>query len=328
MARIALDMMGSDYGAKNFIQGLKLFMKENKEDTFIAFGKKAELKELENNPRIEIVDCEQIVPMEVSVLSFLRMKESSMYKAILAVKENKADALVTAGSTPGFLTGSTLLLKNIENVKRAGFCSPFPTLIKGKETCILDIGASNTNTSEELIGFAKLGALYSKEILNNTNPSIYLLSNGIEEGKGLEESVEAYKKLKESNLNFKGNVEAREALDGNHDVIVSTGYPGNIFLKATEGCALMMNKMIKAAFKRNIFSKIGYLLAKKGFDEMKATMDYRKTGGAILLGINGVAIKAHGNADPKFIYYSLKLADKMINKDIVNKIKKEFSNTL
>lgn len=324
--KIAIDMEGSDYGAKNFILGLKEYLKEDKQTQFVLFGKKEDLVELENNPQIEIVDCEDIVPMEVDVLKFLRMKNSSMYKAIQAVKNGQCQGLVTAGSTAGFLTGSTLMLKNVEGVKRAGFCSPFPTAIKGNTTCILDIGASNINTSEDLVGFAKLGKIYSNLILGNSNPSVSLLSNGVEEGKGLEESKQAYKVLKEDkSINFIGNVEAREALDGKHDVIVTSGYPGNIFLKATEGCALMMNSMIKKAFKRNIFSVLGYLLSKKGFKEMKETMDYRKTGGAILLGINGVAVKTHGNSDAKFIYYSIKLAKKMIDVNIVDAIKKEFN---
>jgi len=326
MAKIALDMMGSDYGATKFIGGLKLYMEQDKETTFVCYGKKDELKELENNPRIEIVDCKDVVPMETTVLEFLRMKESSMYKTILSVKDKKCDGLVTAGSTPGFLTGCTLMLKNVQGVPRAGFCAPFPTAKKGKQTCILDIGASNENTADELVGFAKLGSLYASYILGYDNPSCYLLSNGTEKGKGLSESKEAYEILeKDTTINFKGNSEARNALDGEHDVIVSTGYPGNIFLKATEGTALMMNGMIKKAFKRNIFTKIGYLLAKKGFKEMKETMDYRQTGGAILLGINGVCVKTHGNSDEKFFYHSICLAKKMIDKNIVDKIYQTFN---
>lgn len=325
MIKIALDMMGSDYGATKFIGGLKKYMEVDKSTCFVCFGKKDELKELENNSRIEIVDCSEIVPMETDVLHFLRMKDSSMYKAINSVKQGVCQGLVTAGSTAGFLAGSTLILKNLPNVPRAGFCSPFPTLDKNKMACILDIGASNTNSGNELVGFAKLGSIYSKEILGISNPSVYLLSNGTEKGKGLEETKQAYDiLLNEKSINFKGNVEARDCLDGTHDVIVSTGYPGNIFLKATEGTALMMNKMIKKAFKRNIFTKIGYLLAKKGFDEMKETMDYRRSGGAILLGVNGVAIKTHGNSDETFFFHSISLAYKMINNKIVDKISESF----
>ena len=326
MITLALDMMGSDYGAVEFIKGIKRYLEYNKEVEFICFGKKDELKELEGMERVRVVDCPDIVPMETDVLKFLRHKNSSMYQAILAVQRGEAQGLVTAGSTGGFLAGSTLLLKNVTGVKRAGFCSPFPTAVKGKSTCILDIGASNSNSGEELVGFAKLGQIYAREILDNPKPTVYLLSNGTEEGKGLDETKEAYEILKTvDDVNFCGNAEARDCLDGKHDVVVTTGYPGNIFLKASEGIALLMNGLIKKAFKRNIFSKIGYLLAKKGFKEMRETMDYRKTGGAILLGINGVAVKTHGNSDDTFFFYSMDLAYKMVKKDIVNTIKKEFS---
>lgn len=327
MIKIALDMMGSDFGAVEFIKGIKMYLAENKEVQFICCGNKEELKELEGLERVEILPTTEIVPMKTDVLKFLRMKDSSMYRALELVKEGTCQGLVTAGSTGGFLAGSTLMLKNVKGVNRAGFCAPFPTAIKGKQTCILDIGASNTNTGEELVTFAKLGSIYAKEILHIASPSVYLLSNGAEEGKGLEETKEAYEILSnQSDVNFLGNVEARDCLDGHHDVIVSTGYPGNIFLKATEGCALMMNGMIKKAFKRNLLSKIGYLFAKKGFVEMKETMDYRKTGGAILLGINGVAIKTHGNSDAKFFYYSMDLAYRMIKADIVSKIGEAFKD--
>jgi glycerol-3-phosphate acyltransferase PlsX len=325
MVTIAVDMMGSDLGPEELAEGIKIYLKENKAVSFICFGDGKRMTSLAGISQVKIVDCADVVPMETSVLGFMRLKNSSMYKAIEAVKSGEAQGMVTAGSTGGFLTGSTLLLKNIDGVERAGFCSYFPTTVKGKWTAILDIGASNTNTASELVGFAKLGNLYSKYVMGVDNPTVYLLSNGIEEGKGLEETRGAYEVLKnDKSLNFKGNVEAREALDGTKDVIVTTGYPGNIFLKATEGMVITMSKLTKKAFKRNFFSKIGYLLAKKGFDEIKETMNYKQTGGAILLGINGVVVKTHGNSDREFFYYSLALAYKMITTGFVDKVREEF----
>lgn len=327
MTRIAVDMMGSDLGPEELAKGILLALKDHDDFTVLAFGDKKRLSSLENNPRITIVDTgENVIPMETSALEFLRKKNSSMYQAILAQKEGKADAIVTAGSTAGFLTGSTLLLKNIKGVRRAGFCSPFPTMVKGKNAYILDIGASNVNTAEELAGFAHLGSIYAELIGGVKNPNVYLLSNGTEEGKGLDESKEAYKILKEDKgINFKGNTEARDVLDGTKDVIVTSGYPGNIYLKATEGMALMMGKMIKKVFTRNIFSKLSYLACRQGIKEMKESMDYKRTGGAILLGINGVAVKTHGNSDARFIYYAMSLATKMVSSHIVDRIRDDFS---
>lgn len=327
MITVAVDMMGSDLGPEELAKGVLMYLDGHEEMKVLAVGDKKRLSSFEGNPRIEIVDTgEHVLPMETGVLSFLRDKKNSMYVAISLVKEGKADAVVTAGSTGGFITGATLLLKNVEGVSRAGFCSPFPTAIKGKSAYILDIGASNVNKAEDLVGFARLGKIYAELIGDVKDPGVYLLSNGTEEGKGLDESKEAYEILKnDPHVHFKGNVEARNALDGTKDVIVTSGYPGNIFLKSSEGMAINMSAMIKKVFKKNLFTKLAYLVCRKGIREMKETMDYKKTGGAILLGVNGVAIKTHGNSDARFFYYSMALAEKMVKNHVVDRIKEEFA---
>lgn len=220
---------------------------------------------------------------------------------------------------------TTLIVKNVEGVLRAGLCAPFLTVKKGKYVAILDIGASNENTAEELACFAKLGKIYSSTMWNIENPSVYLLNNGAEEGKGPDYVKGAYKLLKEdSSINFQGNVEARYVMDGKRDVVVSAGFPGNIYLKASEGMASNMNMLIKNAFSENIFSKIGYLLARRGFKHMKEIMNYKKVGGAIALGLNKVAVKAHGNSDGYAFEHALIMAYKMCKNHMVDAIKKEF----
>ncbi len=325
MVTIAVDMMGSDKGPEELSKGIIKYLFFNDDVCFKCYGDETRLSSLKDNPRVTIVNTTEVVPMETSPLGFLRMKDSSMLKALQAVKNKEADGLVTAGSTGGFITGATLILKNIQGVKRAGFCSYFPSKVKGKQVAILDLGASNVNTAEELVGFAKLGSIYYRENMKVDNPSVYLLSNGTEEGKGLDESKEAYQLLKnDKDVNFKGNAEARDALDGTKDVIVSSGYPGNIFLKASEGMALTFSSLIKSAFKKNLFTKIGYLLAKKEFDNIHDIFDYKKTGGAMLLGIDGVAVKTHGNSTGDFLFYSLDLAYRMVKGNFVGKVREEF----
>lgn len=327
MFKLAVDLMGSDLGSEELSKGVKEFLSHHDDVELMCYGKKEELEvSLKNVDRTTIVDCREVVPMECSALKLLRMKDSSMVKAIKDLKENGYDGVVSAGSTGGFLTGATIILRNIEGVDRAGLCAPFPTPILGKQAVLLDIGASNENGPEDLVGFAKMGRLYAKCVLNEKNPNVSLLNNGAEEGKGPDYIKEAYKIMKEENFpGFIGNCESRYTLDGKHDVVVASGFAGNVFLKASEGIASMMNGMIKKAFKRNIFSKIGYLLSKPGFDEMKKTMDYKATGGAILLGVNGVVVKAHGNSDAYSFRYALEVAYKMASTKIVDKIKEEFS---
>lgn len=329
MTKIAVDMMGSDLGPKVLSSSIKKYLLDHDDVSFLLFGEKEILSDcfsdFSEKDRLEIIPTQTIIPMEVKPLDFLRAKKSSMYQAISSVKEGRADGVLTAGSSGGFVTGSTILLRNIPGVLRAGLCSPFPTKKSGVPTVILDIGASNQNAAEEIYQFGIMGRLYSQHVLGVKEPSVFLLSNGTEEGKGTDEVVEAYRLMKERKLpGFKGNVEARNVIDGTHDVVVTPGYAGNIFLKATEGTAKIMNDLIKESFKMNLLTKIGYLFSSKGFKNMKETMNYKKYGGAILLGINGVCVKAHGNSDSYAFYQAIGVCKKMIDARIVEEIRDHF----
>lgn len=327
MLKLAIDMMGSDLGPAELAAGVLDFLKNHDDVTLCCYGRKEALEpQLKSVPRVEIIDAREVVPMECSALKLLRLKDSSMVRAIRDTKENGYDGVVSAGSTGGFLTAATLILKNIPGVERAGLCAPFVTAKKGKQVVILDIGANNENSAADLVGYARMGRLYAVNVLRESSPNCYLLSNGAEEGKGPDYVKEAYKLLTDEGFpGFSGNVEARDALDGQRDVVVAAGYPGNVFLKASEGIASMMNGMIKKAFKRSLRSKIGYLLAKKGFDEMKAAMDYKATGGAILLGVDGVVVKAHGNSDAYAFRHAVEVAYRMAESRIVEAIRSEFA---
>lgn len=322
MIEIAVDMMGSDLGPEVLSEAVLKYSREHEDVSFLCFGDKEVLtKSLADSERIRIVETKSVIPMEIKPLDFLRKKDSSMYLAINAVKESTAKAVVSAGSTGGFISGSTILLRNIPGVPRAGLCAAFPTYKKGKAAVILDVGANNVNTAEDLVGFARMGRIYAKEVLKEENPKTYALSNGIEEGKGTDEIVKAYHLLKEMAFpGFEGNTEARDVLDGDHDVVVTPGFSGNILLKSCEGTASIMNNLIKKAFLKSLITKVGYLLAKSGFQDMKENMDYRKYGGAILLGVNGVAVKAHGNSNSYAFYNAIDVARRMVESRIVEKI--------
>lgn len=215
MVRLAIDMMGSDLGPTGLIPGVKALLKDYDDVELHLFGDENILKESFTEENVIIHGTEEIVPMEVGALKVLRMKNSSMMKAVQCTVDEDLDGVVSAGSTGGFLTLTTLIVKNVEGVLRAGLCAPFLTVKKGKYVAILDIGASNENTAEELACFAKLGKIYSSTMWNIENPSVYLLNNGAEEGKGPDYVKGAYKLLKEdSSINFQGNVEARYVMDG------------------------------------------------------------------------------------------------------------------
>ena len=320
MIKIAVDCMGGDNGSEIVVSAIKTFKQNNPSISIAAVGKKEELKDLENIA--EIIDAREVIPMDAGALQVMRMKDSSMNKALKLMKDEHYDAVVSCGSTGGFLSASTLILKLIPGVKRAALVTPFPTKIKGKKVTLLDIGANNENSSDELVQFAKMGRLYSQAVFGIKEPKVYLLSNGAEEEKGAPEVKEAHKLLKEMNFpNFEGNIEARYVLDGNADVVVSDGYTGNIFLKGTEGAAKFLGGMIKKAFKKNLWTKLGYLHVKKGIDEINETMNYKSAGGAMLLGVNGVVVKGHGNSDAYAFSCALEVAKKLAMINIVNAIK-------
>lgn len=319
MIRIAVDAMGSDNGSPVVVAAIKDFLKKYKDVEFIVCGKEEELQELKG--LVEIIHTDEVMGMEDGALEIMRRKGTSMMKAIEQVANGKCQGVVSAGSTGAFLTGATIKLKLIPNVARAALMSPFPTE-DGKGVTLLDIGANNENTPEHLVQFAKMGQVFTEKVRGIENPKVFLLSNGAEEKKGSPTVKQAHQLLKEDKfVNFNGNIEARYVLTGVADVVVCEGYPGNVFLKGTEGTASLFNKMIKKAFKRNIFSMIGYLFAKKGFDEMKETFNYKKYGGAVLLGVNGVAVKGHGSSDAYSFYNAIRVTYEAIQKDCIKHMK-------
>ena len=324
--KIAVDAMGGDNGSKVVIDAIKEYKKLFPNDEVIVFGKKEELEELSSLCRV--VDAPDVVPMEAGALEVFRMKNSSMCKALNMMKEEGFDAIISAGSTGGFLSASTLILKTIPGVKRAALVTAFPTKIKGKKVVVLDVGANNENSPEELVQFAYMGKAYNQALFNTEEPKTYLLSNGAEAHKGSPLVREAHKLLAEDQnfQGFMGNLEARDALNGDADILVSDGFSGNVLLKGMEGIAKMMSSMIKANFKKNLWTKLGYLHVRKGFKDMSETMDYKSVGGAMLVGINGVVIKAHGNSDAYSFSSAMKVARQMVEFDVVNKIKESLAN--
>ena len=323
--KIAVDAMGGDLGSQVVVQAIKDYLNEYPNDKIIVFGKKEELQELSSRCRIE--DAPDVVPMEAGALEVIRMKDSSMYKAINTMKVEEYDAVVSMGSTGGFLSAATLILKTISGVKRAAIVTAFPTKIKGKKVVVLDVGANNENSAEELVQFAYMGKAYHQALFDNKEPKTYLLSNGSEAHKGSPLVKEAHQLLLNNNFEgFMGNMEARDVLNGDADILVADGFSGNVLLKGMEGIAKMMSTMIKDNFKKNLWTKLGYLHVRSGFKNMSETMDYKSIGGAMLIGVNGVVIKAHGNSDAYAFKNALRVAHEMVEHKVVETIKGYLNN--
>ena len=318
MIRIAIDAMGSDQGSSMVIEAVRTFKQKYPNVELFVVGEAHEIAPLAE--LAALVPSTEVMGMEDGALNVMRRKQTSMLKAIDLVADGTCDGVISAGSTAAFLTGCTLKVKLIPGVKRAALMTPFPT-VDGKGVIILDIGASNENRPEHLVQFAKMGSVFAHKIRHVETPAVYLLSNGAESTKGSPVGKEAFLLLEKTPISFQGNMEARDVLSGQADVVVCEGYPGNVLLKGMEGAAQMMSQLLKQAFSRNFFGKIGYLLARKGLGEMKTKMDYRQYGGAILLGVNGIVVKAHGSSNPFAFYNALRLTYEMIEAGVVPALK-------
>lgn len=321
MIKLAVDAMGMDKGSKVAVDGILDFLEAYKDVELTVFGNKEELALLEG--KCNVVDCKEVMGMEDGALAILRKKETSMIKAVDFAKGEDIDGVVSGGSTGAFLTAATVYLKLIEGVERAALVSPFPTK-DGGNVIILDIGANSENTPEHLLGFAKMGRTFAKAYNNIESPRVYLLSNGAEEKKGSDLVKETHQLLKNSEFEgFKGNIEGRDVLYGSADVVVCGGFDGNVLLKTAEGTAKMMSDMMKEGFKKNLLTKIGYVFARGGMKLIKERMNYKKYGGAMLVGVNKVVVKAHGSSDAYSFYNALRVCYELASKDMVNKLKEE-----
>ena len=251
---------------------------------------------------MEIANADDVVDMHDDPGSVIhKRKNSSMVVGLKMLAEGQGDAFVSAGSTGALLTGATLIVKRVKGIRRAAMGPAFPNKAGGK-TVICDCGANAECTPEFLLQFGLVGSLFAKKNLGVQNPKVGLLNIGTEDSKGTPLQKEAYARLQKAHeqglLNFVGNVEARDVPLGAVDVVVCDGFSGNVLLKSIEGTAMYMGSLMKhKIFKRNIFSMLGYLLCKKGVNEVMSLLDYRTIGGTQFLGIKKPVIKAHGSSD-------------------------------
>ena len=320
--KLVIDMMGGDHGTKTTIEAVKQFVQLHKDCEIFAVGNEEEIQELNGLPLVHIVPSKTVLPMDADPMSAMKTLDSSLMVGIQAFLDNGCDGLISAGSTGALLTASIFKIKRLQGIKRPCLITSFPTGIDNKKFVACDLGANASDTKEELEQFAMMGSLYYSILYNEEHPKVYLLNNGTEEEKGNPLTKETYQLLKVNpHINFKGNLEGRDAMKGEADVIVCDGFTGNIFLKTLEGTAKAMGSMMKDAFKMNLSTKIGYLFAKKGIKAMIKKMDYKNVGGALLLGVNGIVIKSHGSSEAKSFLASMESAYNLAKQDLIGKIK-------
>lgn len=325
MTSIAIDAMGGDFGEKPIIEGVIQALRE-KEFNAILVGDPKKLKALIPQDLNQFIDYEEaydVFAMDENSTEALKRKDSTIYKAIELVKNQKAQAVVSAGHSGATMSLATLRLGRLANIARPAIATLMPNI--HSRTLVLDVGANVDCKSEHLFQFAIMGEAYAKEILNIKKPRIALLSNGEEECKGNELTKETHQLLKQL-PNFIGNAEGKDIFNGSIDVLVCDGFNGNILLKTGEGVASVITKLLKQEIQKSFFAKLGYLLAKPAFKELKTHIDYEEYGGAPLLGVKECVIISHGKSGSKAIKNAIFQALNFSQSNINSTIEKELCN--
>lgn len=328
--RIAVDAMGGDYAPSEIVKGALKAAQYHPETKIILVGQKDKimdcLPEDGFSSNIEIVDASETIEMDEHPASAVRKKkDASIVVATRMVKEDKADALVSAGSTGAQMAAALFVLGRIKGIDRPAIATVLPTLEGGK--LLLDVGANPDANAENLKQFALMGSLYAEKILGINRPKVALLNIGSEESKGNQLTQTAYNLLKDSEFNFIGNVEGRDIPYGKADVIVCDAFVGNIVLKTIEGMASSLFDLIKAKITSTNARKIGAVLIKPGLKEIAKTMDYSEYGGAPLLGVNGTTIICHGSSKEKAIHNAIRVAIECVEQKIIDTIRTELEKT-
>ncbi len=325
--KIAIDAMSGDKGAKPVIEAIHKFILDFPNIELTVVGKEEELEELRSYLQVEIVDAREVMDMTQSILAIRRKKESSMFKAVHLVKNHEVDGLVSCGNTGVYYASCMLFVERLEGVEKSCLMATIPTLNQ-KGVCMLDVGANASNTPEQLLQFAIMGNAYVKMIKGIQSPKVALLNIGTEDKKGDAMHQETYQLLQKSPLNFVGNVEGRDILNGDIDVVVTDGFSGNIALKTVEGTAKTVAKITKNALMSSISGKLGALIAKKTLKKVAGIFDYRSAGGALMIGFDRPIIKAHGSSDAVAFYNALVLTKTMIETNVVEKMKEGLQNEI
>jgi glycerol-3-phosphate acyltransferase PlsX len=299
---IAIDVMGGDHGAGVTIPAAVEYLRKNPLDTIILVGMTEAIEsglrtlKVSASTNLRIQAASEVVGMDESPQAALRgKKDSSMRVAINLVKNGSALACVSAGNTGALMATARYVLKTLPGIDRPAIASYLPT-IKG-QVCMLDLGANTDCNAEHLLQFAIMGSSLVTALEHKAHPTVGLLNIGSEDIKGNEVVKQAASLLRESDLNFYGNVEGNDIFKGTTDVVVCDGFVGNVALKTTEGLAQMLGGFLREEFGRNVFTKLAGLLAMPVLKAFKRRVDHRRYNGASFLGLKGIVVKSHGSAD-------------------------------
>lgn len=323
--------MGGDKAPESVIQGARLTLKQYPDARFLFFGREPVIAPLIGRHRnlaavSEIVHTDSVIAMDEKPSVALRSgRKSSMRLALDAVADGRACAMVSAGNTGALMATAKFALKTLPGIYRPAITATVPS--RAHPVVLLDMGANIDCTADNLVQFAMMGDAYARAALGLENPKIGLLNVGSEEMKGHDEVKDAHKILRSGSIpvNYYGFVEGNDILEGTTDVVVTDGFTGNIALKTAEGASRLIYSSLKNAIENSFTAKLGYLLARPAIRMALKRFDPRKHNGAILLGLNGIAVKSHGGADAKSFANAIHVAIQLVEHEVNKKITEELN---
>jgi glycerol-3-phosphate acyltransferase PlsX len=326
--RIAVDAMGGDHAPQVNVDGAVAAVREYGISCLLV-GRSAELQPLlqesgYSGSDIEIVDAPDVVSMDEPATAAIRKKRNSSIRvAANCVRDGRAEGLVSAGHTGAAMVSAKMVVGMIEGVDRPALATVLPNLTG--HSLLLDVGANPDAKTPHFREFAVMGSIYAELVFGKKKPSIGLMSIGEEDSKGTDRTKEAFKILKETGLNFIGNVEGRDVFNGAVDVIVTDGFTGNVILKVSEALAEMVENLLREEIKRTLQASVGFLLSRSAFRRFKQRLDYSEYGGAPLLGVKGCVIICHGRSSAKAVKNAIRFAAEFSRRNLAEKIQAQIA---
>lgn len=323
MIKIAIDAMGGDNAPLEIVKGCDLALDAYPDIELVLFGNETEIKSmLKHTDRVSIVHTTEVISMgeKDPVKAIRNHKDSSMVKALYSAKNGETRAVVSAGPTQALIVGAHLVIKRMEKMHRVALAPIIPSLDQ-KGRILLDVGANIELRPEHMLELALYATVVSREYLGVEKPTVVLMNIGTEEGKGRELEKETFKLLKENpQINFLGNIEGKEILTTEANIVLTDGYTGNVLMKTMEGTAKGMGNMLKEEIKSSLMGKIGYLIMKKNLKRFQRRMDASEIGGAMIFGIKAPVIKAHGSSNAYAFMNAIRQARQFVSNKVVEKV--------
>lgn len=320
--KIAIDAMGGDHAPKAMVEGAMEAIKHNDNLQITLVGNEESIRTfLTNDERISIIHTDEMISGEEEPIRAVRRKKSSsLVLAATEVKEQRADACISAGNTGALVVAGLFVVGRMKGIDRPALSPTLPTT-DGRGFLLLDAGANADADVHNLVQYAVMGSIYSEKVRMIKTPKVGLLNVGTEDTKGNNLMKKAFKQLQQAPINFIGNVEGRDLMDGVADVVVTDGFSGNIALKSIEGTALHVVTLFKRALTSSLKAKLAAAVVQKELSSLKRELDYAEYGGSALFGLSAPVIKSHGSSNSRAIYLTIKQACEMIEQNMIGTIR-------